>query len=233
MNSIDSAQSILVTGGDREEREAKALELIDQPIENSPDFFCLLGETIGIEEVRQLQKWLILKPFQEEIKVALIKEAQALTPEAQNALLKTLEEPPAKSRLILTVPEESLLLLTVVSRCRIIALKQKPQVVLSLEETSDLTNLAHRLKTLSIGERFEKLESLSLFKEKRDALVFLDQLTVAAREIMLNRLKGDEKNLSAKEALALLFLIEKTKKYLLANCNLRLTLEAFLIAFPG
>ena len=55
----------------------------------------------------------------------IITEAQNLTLPAQNALLKTLEEPPAHSLIILTTPNPALLLPTVVSRCQVIHLAPK------------------------------------------------------------------------------------------------------------
>jgi len=120
-------QTFLIVGGSKEERLKKAEETVGQKLtslKNNPDFsfLQLVENSIGISEIRDLQKKLVLKPFQEEQKTVLIHEAQNLTPEAQNALLKTLEEPPLLSKIILTVPETSWLLPTIVSRCQIIRL---------------------------------------------------------------------------------------------------------------
>src|SRR5579871_6137184 len=72
--------------------------------------------SIGIEEIRNFQKQLALKPFKGQDKAAIIDNAQTLTREAQNALLKTLEEPPAHTFLILSAENDDNFLATVISR---------------------------------------------------------------------------------------------------------------------
>lgn len=75
---------------------------------------------IGIEQIRQLQQFLKLKvPSDKGInRVLVIPRAGRMRHEAQNALLKTLEEPPAGTILILTAESTDRLLLTIASRCR-------------------------------------------------------------------------------------------------------------------
>ena len=85
-------------------------------------------KSISIEQTRELIKALSLSSFLDSYKIGIIKEADSLTTEAQNALLKTLEEPPANSLLILTTPNPALLLPTVVSRCQVIYLQPKENV---------------------------------------------------------------------------------------------------------
>ncbi len=75
---------------------------------------------IGIAKIRQLQRHLSLSPYQAPFKVALIEEADRLTSEAGNCLLKTLEEPPARSVLILITSKIRKVLPTVISRCQLI-----------------------------------------------------------------------------------------------------------------
>lgn len=77
--------------------------------------------SIGIEAIRELKAWAALKPFLSKQKIALIKEAQTLTIEAQNAMLKLLEEPPKRTIIILTVNDQKNLLPTIVSRCQLIS----------------------------------------------------------------------------------------------------------------
>jgi len=60
-----------------------------------------IEQTIGIDQIRSLKDFLYKKPFFSEYRTAIIKEAECLTPEAQNAMLKTLEEPPAHGLIIL------------------------------------------------------------------------------------------------------------------------------------
>lgn len=73
---------------------------------------------IKIEQVRQIVKVFSLKPAMGSGRVALVVDADALTEEAANAVLKTLEEPPPGSTLLLTAASADRLLPTIVSRCQ-------------------------------------------------------------------------------------------------------------------
>lgn len=76
------------------------------------------GRTIGIDEIRRIKNFLALKPHSGEYNFALINDAHLMTEEARNALLKTLEEPPASSILILITANPESLFQTLVSRCQ-------------------------------------------------------------------------------------------------------------------
>jgi DNA polymerase-3 subunit delta' len=82
---------------------------------------------IKIGMVRELRSRVALKPYEGRFKVFILKEADRLNEEAANALLKTLEEPPPQSLLILTANEESNLLPTIVSRCLRLRLAPLPR----------------------------------------------------------------------------------------------------------
>jgi DNA polymerase-3 subunit delta' len=83
-------------------------------------------QRIGIAEVQQLQADLARRPAEGRRRIALISDAERLSDEAENCLLKTIEEPPPHALLILTVEEAEALLPTTVSRCRQIRLKPVP-----------------------------------------------------------------------------------------------------------
>lgn len=72
----------------------------------------------GIKEVRQFATLLQLTPQFGNIRLGVITSAEQLTPEAQNALLKLVEEPPARVKLILFMQHDGPVLPTVLSRCR-------------------------------------------------------------------------------------------------------------------
>ena len=82
-----------------------------------------LKKNISIEQIRQLQSRAYLSSFGGTYKVIIITEAHTLSLEAANALLKTLEEPTAKTVLLLLATHEKLLPATVVSRCQLIRLQ--------------------------------------------------------------------------------------------------------------
>ena len=87
--------------------------------ENHPDFEIInqSGETIKIEQIRLLTSKIIEKPIISDKKIYIINDAEKMTKEAQNCLLKTLEEPPEFAIIILITSNINLLLNTVVSRC--------------------------------------------------------------------------------------------------------------------
>ena len=76
------------------------------------------GSIIKIAQIRDLCHTLTMKPFEARLRVVVISQAQAMNPEAANALLKILEEPPESTILILTAEQTSDLLPTIVSRCQ-------------------------------------------------------------------------------------------------------------------
>ena len=89
---------------------------------NHPDLFLIEpdGEYIKIEQARELQRKINLKVYEGKKKVVIINQAQKMTIEAANALLKVLEEPPPDTVLILLANNRDSLLPTIVSRCQII-----------------------------------------------------------------------------------------------------------------
>ncbi len=92
-------------------------ELVARKLAGRSDFDHTPSKDIRVEQVRDLCERLTLKPLEARFKVALIISAHAMNPQAQNALLKTLEEPPAQTVLVLVSSQPDKLLPTVRSRC--------------------------------------------------------------------------------------------------------------------
>ena len=86
---------------------------------NHPDFYCINenGESIKVETIREITEKVIEKPIVSEKKVYIINDCEKMTKEAQNCLLKTLEEPPEFVVIILITSNENLILTTIKSRC--------------------------------------------------------------------------------------------------------------------
>lgn len=82
--------------------------------------------SISIDLINDVQSESILEPYESDHRVFLIDGAHQMFIEAANALLKTLEEPPAAVRLLLTAPSQSQLPSTIVSRCHVINLRPVP-----------------------------------------------------------------------------------------------------------
>jgi DNA polymerase III subunit delta' len=100
-----------------------------------PDVLVVVREAdrrdIRTEQVRELTRWFALRPLMASRKVALLDGAETLNEHGQNALLKTLEEPPGAAVLLLVVARASLLLPTVRSRCQQVRLDPLPDADLT------------------------------------------------------------------------------------------------------
>lgn len=94
-------------------------------LEAHPDFIHVNGkEGIKIEQIRETIERIELSPVMSEKKVCLISKTENIGIEAANALLKTLEEPPADTIIILTTNSEKRLPQTIISRCQIVKLDE-------------------------------------------------------------------------------------------------------------
>ena len=87
--------------------------------DNNPDFYIIEpdGNNIKIDQIRQMQEEIYTKPIISNKKVYIFDNADTMTKEAQNCLLKTLEEPPLYVIIILICSNENNILVTVKSRC--------------------------------------------------------------------------------------------------------------------
>lgn len=75
------------------------------------------GKSIKIEQIRYMQEKIAEKPIASNKKVYIINNSDTMTKEAQNCLLKTLEEPPEYAVIILVLANENNMLNTIKSRC--------------------------------------------------------------------------------------------------------------------
>ncbi|MFH2059060.1 MAG: DNA polymerase III subunit delta' [Pseudomonadota bacterium] len=87
-------------------------------------------KNITISQVRDMGVTLSSKPNEARVRIVIIVDADLMNTQAQNALLKLLEEPPEKTMFILTAQKESLLLPTIISRCRKIRFKPLTEKIL-------------------------------------------------------------------------------------------------------
>ncbi len=78
------------------------------------------GEEIKVDDLREMKKTLFFPPIDGPVRFVLIDEAHRLNAHSANALLKTLEEPPAHTRFFLVTHERGLLLPTILSRCQFV-----------------------------------------------------------------------------------------------------------------
>jgi DNA polymerase-3 subunit delta' len=85
---------------------------------------------IKIQSIRELERGIILRPYEGRYKVFIIPDSESMNPEASNSFLKTLEEPPGHSLIILIAPSANDLLPTIRSRCQIVRLSPLKRSVL-------------------------------------------------------------------------------------------------------
>ncbi len=155
---------------------------------NQPDIIYVSHEkpnTISVDDIRtQINNDVVIKPYSSKYKVYIINEAEKMTPQAQNAILKTLEEPPAYAVIILLVSNVNALLSTILSRCVVLNMKPvKDELVKNFlmkelqvpDYKADVCVAFARgnvgkAKLLAASEEFEniKAEAISLLKYIKD-----------------------------------------------------------------
>lgn len=147
---------------------------------NHPDIIYITHEkpnSIGVDEIReQLVNDIAIKPYNGKYKIYIVAEADKMTVQAQNALLKTLEEPPAYAVILLLTVNASILLETIRSRCVLLNLKpvQSQQVKQYLMEHLEIPDYqadicvafaqgsVGRAMSLASSEEFHAIKALAL-----------------------------------------------------------------------
>lgn len=219
-------QSRLIVGDNQKQQEI--IKQISQKYLHSvwpkphPDLLIIEGKTsIKIEQIRELKKKLALKPYSAPLKLVVICQAEKLTLPAQNALLKTLEEPPANSLLVLCVSHLDLLLPTIVSRCQLTKLSSLPQIKLNQKQIISHRKLLSQILKSGVGERLKLAVLWS--QNKNEALDLVKSQLFTLRQSMLT-----------KPALATAQNInqaQKALKRLEANTNPSLTLGNLFLTY--
>lgn len=143
----------------------------------------IFEKAIGIEDVRNLQKKIILKPIKSKTKAIIVEAYNGITTEGQNALLKVLEEPPANTIIYITIQNKNLLLQTILSRCKIIELKDK-SFELSEQENTQYLNILASFPPKIIGERLKLAQNIA--KNKGDAVVWLEKMIIVMRRKLID-----------------------------------------------
>lgn len=174
-------QPKIIVNQNREERDSEIWSILEGSniSKTNPDLLILEDEKIGIAQIKQLIKHLSTKPFGKTAKSAIILNGNSISPDAQNALLKTLEEPPVESIILIGVNSESKLLPTVLSRCLVISHNSSP-----ITHNNELNLL--QLLNASIEDRFDLIETT----DNKDQ--FLNDLTEAYRQKVLTGERNSE-----------------------------------------
>ena len=222
------------------ENEKKCDSCIKFDSGNHPDFEMIEpdGKSIKIDQIRSLQQDMANKPIISKNKIFIINDADTMTEESQNCLLKTLEEPPKYGIIFLIVSNESKILPTIKSRC--VTLKfnkiEKEEMKKSFpdltEEQIELLDGSLKQKD-TIKEKEEEYKSL---------IEFTDNLNKGIPYLMNNtKILYDGKN-NINELLDYLNIIllnkkmfngieyvEKTKRKLQLNNNYEMCIDYLII----
>ena len=179
---------------------------------NHPDvLFFNDSEKLGVEQVKKIRDHLKLKPIQSNLKAVCLVSSQNLSLPAQNALLKSLEEPPGEVIFLLGADSESALLPTIISRVEIV-LMDHSNMSIPMNSLQQIENL----ESLNYPQRFQVIESLN---DKED---FLHNLIIYYRDKMHQNLKYQQ-------------FVEKlleAEKWAKANVNIRGILEYLMLILP-
>ena len=121
----------------------RCLSCIQSESGNQPDIITISHEkpnSIGVGEIRRMRADLQIKPYSNARKVYIIPDAEKLTIPAQNALLKTLEEPPEYAVIILIANGLSAFLPTILSRCVVLQTRavEEAQIASFLQREKEL-----------------------------------------------------------------------------------------------
>lgn len=199
-------QSLLFVGSEGVGRKtaalwfAQALNCPSLPSEGAPCGHCLScdkiargihpdvrlivpeGSSVKIEQLRDLQKEIFLKPLEGRRKVYILANAQKMTEEAANSFLKILEEPPRNVTLILVADSPSALLPTIVSRCRLVQFTFLPEDLIIRNLTEELgvsPEKAAKVASVSegsLGKARKLLENEKKWDLREEALNFADKI---------------------------------------------------------
>lgn len=242
-------QSFIIVGGTEEERVNKALNSFISDLDpetksniasskksNHADISIIIPEnSIGIEEVRNLEKNIFLKPHQLPQKAFIIDGADKLTIEAQNALLKTLEEPPPHVIIFLLSENDNYFLPTIISRCRIISLPNKKNRLTS-EELDYQKKTTDSLLEMDISERL--LISKEIASGRENSIKWLNNNIIYWKQIltMIAKEKPPQDKpifkLTLKIIISIIRRAIRTRDIVEKNINSRLAIDNYLLDLP-
>ena len=220
--------------------------------QNNPDFNIIEpdGNSIKIEQIREIQRRVAEKPIISSRKIYIINDSDKMTKEAQNCLLKTLEEPPEYITIILIGTNENAFLSTIKSRCTIMHFQDIPedkiQKYLREKEGIEIQD-PYILKAFggSIGKAIQlqdKQEQYTQIRQILENLKNMDIIEIFQKSQILYDLKEEIANLLQYINTILLEhakqdyrytnciqIVENTKKRLQSNANYDMSIDNMLL----
>lgn len=220
---------------------------------NNPDYYEIIpdGANIKIDQIRQMQSKVSEQPIISNKKVYIIDDADLMTKEAQNCLLKTLEEPPEFVTIILIGSNESNFLSTIKSRCLMlkfedIKFKDINDYLKKEFPNEEISNSTIEAANGSIGkalilknkqELYIAIDNIINNIEKMDLIDILNEAEIIYKSqddkydileyiniLLFKKAKEDTKYLNT------IKYVEQTKKRLKANCNYNMTIDNLIMS---
>ncbi|MDZ4228202.1 MAG: hypothetical protein U1E54_03075 [Candidatus Levybacteria bacterium] len=216
-------QSFLITALDKKLSLSHTSNLLKEREVHPLDInFQIYEKTMGIEDVRSIQKTILLKPFRGKTKAVIIDAYENIGHEAQNALLKILEEPPSNTIIVIMAAKQELFLPTIISRCKVIILQEK-EIKLTQNDLSEFEKTLNILLNGKIGDKLKIAQDIT--KDKEDAALWLKKIAV----FLENKLKQNNKD---SKLLSFLKRLQKTYKTIKnTNVSQRIALENLFLSF--
>jgi len=201
---------------------------------NHPDTFYVTKtkqNSIGVDDVRaQMIEPMSTKPFGYKYKVFIIDKAETLTPAAQSALLKTIEEPAPYGFFLFLAPNAHTFLPTVLSRCHLRKIYGK--VNLNPELQAFAWEIADTAHTLDIIDAFALYRKFEPYKESKETLLeLLDAIYHAYGEKITGA--GKAGHVPPDAWLNAVSAVAHTKDVLSKNGNTQLAIELMLTKLSG
>ncbi|MEO1166062.1 MAG: DNA polymerase III subunit delta' [Chloroflexota bacterium] len=172
---------------------------------------------LKIDTLRDLMKLLALKPFNSRYRVAILEGFDRADPRAQDAMLKTIEEPPPHAVLLLMAESTENIMPTIISRCQIVALRPVPpeQIKAYLQMHGADEERAELLARLSSGRIEWALEALKnevIMEERDDMLKMLNEV-VYSKRVKRFEIAGELEKVARKDNDAIRYLLETWQTY--------------------
>ena len=193
---------------------------------NNPDFMCIEpeGNTIKIDQIRYLQRKIQEKPIISDSKVYIIDDADLMTTEAQNCLLKTLEEPPEFATIILIGSNESLFLPTIRSRCMLLNFKPitNEKIKDFLKANYNIENISDNVLDMfqgSIGKAIALKDKQEEYKLIQDVIESLDKKDIIDIVNLADPIyKQKDEIFEILDYINIILLKKAKKQHIYANC---------------
>lgn len=185
--------------------------------------------SIKVSDILEMQKFLMKKPVGSARRhFVIIKDADRMTIEAQDKLLKTLEEPPEGAVIVLLCENSESLLITVRSRCVKFYLAGERDL-----GSGGFYDVAQEVVRMAIeDELFEKQKKFLLgnVKDKNESLMFFDAMEMLMSDFIR---ENTSKLMDRRQAIKAIEYIEESRRSLAYNCNYKYVLCSLILKIGG